>query len=852
MTRGGPPTPGDQQTPAQHQEAAAINAMLLQAVAHVRRGELAQAERLYLEILATAPACFDALHFLASIRYREGRYEASASLFQQAIEASPGRADAYSNLGLAHEKLQRSEQALANYDSALALKPGFAEAINNRGNALATLGRQEEALASYDRALALKPGYVAALYNRGSVLQHLGQHDEALASYDRALSINPRFVEALSNRGNVLQALGRREEALASHDRALELAPGYAEAFYNRGNVLRQLNRDADALSSYDRALALKPDLPDAFFNRGNLLRDLGRYNDALTSYDRALALRPDFVTALYNRGNVLRGLNRHEDALVSYDRALALEASNAEALNNRGNALATLKRYDEALTSYDKALAVKHDFAVALYNRGNALWELQRYRDAAATFSQLIASVPEYDYAIGWLLTCQMQCCDWESAARDIEHITTAVERGARAILPFAFLAASPSAAAYLKCARTYVAYRFPASPIPVWTDQRHSHDKIRVAYLSADFHNHATAYLMAGLFETHDKRRFETVGVSFGPDARDEMRERLLRTFDRFVDVRRMGDREVAQMLCEWEIDVVVDIKGFANDCRTGILSHRPAPIQVNYLGWPGTMGADYIDYIIADGHVIPPGHESFYAEKIVRLPDTYQANDSRRRIAEETPRRAEVNLPDAGFVFCCFNNNYKIRPEIYDIWMRLLSQVPNSVLWLLQDNAVAVQNLRRHAEQRGVVAERVVFAPRVGLDKHLARHRLADLFLDTLPYNAHTTASDALWAGLPVLTCTGSAFAGRVAGSLLHAVGLPELITQDLEDYERMALTLATSPDMLSDIRNRLAQNRKTYPLFDTDRLRRHIESAYTTMWERHRRGEPPAGFAVQCLP
>jgi len=783
MISGGPPKASDHQKSAQPQEDAALNAALRQAVAQLRRGEVAHAERLYLEILTTAPACFDALHFLASIRYQQGHYEAAASLFQQAIEASPDRADAYSNLGLAHEKLQRLEQALADYDNALALKPDFVEAIFNRGNALSGLARPEEALASYDRALALRPDYVTALYNRG--------------------------------------------------------------------NVLRKLNRGAEALSSYDRALVLKPDLAKALFNRGNVLRDLRRHNDALTSFDRALALEPDFTDALYNRGNLLRELNRHEEALASFDRVLAVNPANAEALNNRGNTLATLKRYDEAVASYDSALAVKHDFPVALYNRGNALWELKRYRDAAATFSQLIAIVPEYDYAIGWLLACQMQCCDWADAARDTEHLMAAVDRGARAILPFACLAASWSAAVSMKCARTYVAYRFQASPTPVWTGQRYTHDKIRVAYLSADFHNHATAYLIAGLFETHDKRRFETVGVSFGPDTGDEMRERLRRSFNRFVDVQRIGDREVAQMLGEWEIDIVVDLKGFTSDCRTGILAHRPAPIQVNYLGWPGTMGADYIDYIIADPHVVPPEHETFYAEKVVRLPDTYQANDSKRRISGSTPRRAEVNLPDAGFVFCCFNNNYKIRPDIYDIWMRLLSKVSDSVLWLLEDNAVATHNLRRHAEQRGVAAKRVVFAPRIKLDRHLARHRVADLFLDTLPCNAHTTASDALWAGLPLLTCLGSAFAGRVAGSLLHAVGLPELVTQSLEDYERMAVQLATSPDMLSDIRTRLAQNRGTYPLFDTERLCRHIESAYTTMWELHQRREPPASFAVPCL-
>jgi protein O-GlcNAc transferase len=370
-------------------------------------------------------------------------------------------------------------------------------------------------------------------------------------------------------------------------------------------------------------------------------------------------------------------------------------------------------------------------------------------------------------------------------------------------------------------------------------------------MAYVSADFHEHATAYLMAGLFEAHDKERFEITAVSFGPDAADAMRARLKPAFDRFVDVRGTSDREVARMLHNLEIDIAIDLKGFSANSRTGIFAQRAAPLQVNYLGYPGTLGADYIDYIIADRHVIPPGHEGYYTEKVVRLPETYQVNDSKRSVADWSPGRAEIGLPDPGFVFCCFNSNYKITPDIFAVWMRLLERVTGSVLWLLETNAAASDNLRREAQRRGVAPERLVFAPPMPLDRHLARHRLADLFLDTRPVNAHTTASDALWAGLPLVTCTGDAFAGRVAASLLDAVGLPELITQNLNDYEALALQLATTPSLLSDIRAKLARNRPLHPLFDTDRQRRHIESAYIAMWERYQRGEPPASFTVEPM-
>lgn len=319
----------------------------------------------------------------------------------------------------------------------------------------------------------------------------------------------------------------------------------------------------------------------------------------------------------------------------------------------------------------------------------------------------------------------------------------------------------------------------------------------------------------------------------MSFGPASQGEMRQRLIPAFDRFVDVRDYGDREVALLLRQWQIDIAIDLKGYTTSARPGILAHRPAPIQVNYLGYPGTMGVSHIDYILADKVVIPESDQHYYQEKIVYLPDTYQANDQKRQIATELPSRAELGLPENGFVFCCFNNNYKITPVLFDIWMRLLQQVPTSVLWLFENNPTVSRNLRQEAIKRGIVPERLVFAPAIKLDKHLSRIRQADLFLDTLPYNAHTTASDALWAGLPVLTCKGNTFAGRVAASLLSAIGLPELVTNSLAEYEALALHLATNPEVLAEIKTKLARNRDTHPLFDTKLFCRNIEAAYRGM-------------------
>ena len=610
-----------------------------------------------------------------------------------------------------------------------------------------------------------------------------------------------------------LHRKGQLAQAGALYRQILEMQPGHFDALHLLGVVAQQSGNPQAAIELISRAIKINPGNADAYSNIGNALRDLKRHEEALACYNRALEIKPDYAEPLYNRG-------------------LALQE---------------LRRYEAALASYDQALSLRPNYAEALYNRSVALQDLRRFEDAVLSFARLVEIAPDFAYAAGKLFYSRLLCCDWSRYYSEAEKIVNAAREGKRTCDPFSFAAISQSADVQLQCARLYAADKFPPAP-PVWTGQRYVHDKIRIAYLSADFHNHATAYLMAGLFEKHDRERFEVTAISFGPDARDGMRERLLRAFHQFVDVQRKSDRETAMLLRDMEIDIAIDLKGYTQDNRAGILAHRAAPIQVNYLGHPGTMGASYIDYILADARLIPPEHSAYYSEQVVYLPDSYQVNDDSRRIAERTPYRAEAGLPETGFIFCCFNNNYKITPDIFDVWMRLLKKVPGSVLWLLADNPVASPNLRREAANRGIAPERLVFAPRMKLDEHLARQRLADLFLDTLPYNAHTTASDALWAGLPLLTCMGETFAGRVAGSLLGTIGLPEMITNNLEDYEALAVQLATTPDMLDAIRCKLAGNRATRPLFDTDRFRRHIESAYGTMWERYQRGEQPASFDV----
>ena len=788
--------------------------ILKQAVAAHQAGDLAEAERLYRSVLAIDPRQFDALHLSGVAAAQRGRYEDADRLFRAALAVNPRSAAAHANHAFALKELKQFAAALASCDAALALQPNDVGTLANRAIVLRALGRPAEALAAYDRVVATRPDDAGAWSARAELLAAMGRHGEAVASHDRALALKPNDAQTLTNRGVALTELGRHEEALASYDRALALAPDRVEAINNRGAVLAELQRFDEALASYDRALALAPGHAGVLNNRGNALVHLRRHGEALETYDRALRSEPDRIDVLSNRANALMGLGRWDEALAAYDRLLERGPASAEALGNRGN----------------------------------VLMEMRRYEAAARDFAAAIRIDPDCKYARGKLLHARMQACDWSALTADLAALSDGVARGKPCITPFPLLAASDSPALQLACARIYVKDTCPPAPDSLWRGERYAHDRIRVAYLSSDFREHATTHLIAELIERHDRTRFETIALSWGAGAGTPGRRRMESAFERFVDVDGMSDRAAARLMRELEVDIAVDLMGFTQNARPEILAFRPAPVQVSYLAYPGTMGAAYIDYLLADGFVVPESQSVHFSESIVRLPDAYQANDSQRTPSSRSVSRADAGLPERGVVFCCFNQAFKILPDTFAVWMRLLRQVEGSVLWLLEGAASAERNLRRSAEERGVAADRLVFAPRVAVEDHLARHALADLMLDTLPYNAHTTASDALWMGLPVVTCPGATFAARVCGSLLSAAGVPELIAGSMAEYEALALKLARDATLRSAIRDTLIRNRGTCRLFDTDRLRRHVESAYETMWRRHRDGLPPASFAV----
>jgi protein O-GlcNAc transferase len=716
--------------------------------------------------------------------------------------------------------------------------------------------RHDEAFAAFDKALSLKTDLAEAWLGRGNVFNDIGRHDEALAAYEKALSLGPDLAEACLGRGNALYELKRHDDAFAAYDKALALRPDLAEAWLGRGNVLYELKRLDEALAAYDKALSQKPDLAGAWLVRGNLLNKLKRHDGALAAYDRALSLKPDLAEAWLGRGNVLRDdvfssdLQRHDEAFAAYGRALALKPDLAEAWLGQGNVLNEIERYDEASSAYDKALALKPDLAGAWIGRGNLFLVFRRHGEAFAAYDKALALTPDAVGLEGSRLAAKMQICDWESLESDCEHLIESIRNKKENSDPFILLGVDCTADDQYNCARLWIDKRYPPAQRPPKSQREeiYKHDRIHIGYVSADFHDHATARLMAGVFEKHDRSKFDITAISIGPDDNSPMRRRLEKSFERFVDARMLSDAEVARQIRVAEVDILIDLKGFTRDARTNIFASRAAPIQVNYLGYPGTMGASYFDYLIADSIIIPTSHHHGYSEKIVCLPNSYQANDTSRNISDRTFTKAECGLPSQGFVFCCFNNNYKFTPRVFDPWMRILKSVEGSVLWLYVENATAVANIRKEAGLRGIDPARLVFAESMPLPDHLARHRLADLFLDTLPCNAHTTASDALWAGLPLLTQIGETFAGRVAASLLSAVDLPELIVETPEQYERMAIELAMRPEKLRAIKSRLAEQRIASPLFDTGRFTRHIEAAYIAMYERYQAGLEPDHILV----
>jgi predicted O-linked N-acetylglucosamine transferase (SPINDLY family) len=601
-------------------------------------------------------------------------------------------------------------------------------------------------------------------------------------------------------------------QAQTIYEEIVKALPRHFHALHALGIIAGQKNNPKKAVELLERAIESDPNNKAAcvaHMNMGLAFMELGKLDAALASYDRAIAINSEFADAHHSRAMVLQAFRRTDAALAGYDRVIAINPSHADAYVNRGNLLRELQQFEAAIDNYDKAIALNRRI-------------------------KFVHGIRHH--------TC-MQICSWDGLETALAQLRESISSNQATSSPFFVLGFSDSAHLQRKAAEIRVHEKCPPNHELGQIKKRPKQHKMRIAYFSADFHNHVTMYVLAELFERHDRSKIDVTVLSFGPESDDAMRKRLRAACEDFVDVRTMSDADVAKLARKRKIDIAIDLKGFTQGNRAGIFALRAAPLQVNFLGYPSSMGASYIDYLIGDPTVIPEASQPFYSEKIAYLPNSYYPYDTTRKVSDRVFSREELGLPRSAFVFCCFNNSYKITPGVFDCWMRILRQVDASVLWLLEDNPKASSNLRQEAAKRGVNPERLVFAKRMALPEHLARHRSADLFIDTLPYNAHTTAIDALWAGLPVLTLPGEAFASRVAASLLKAIRLPELITATQEQYENTAVALAVDAQRLAGIKRRLADNRLTAPLFDAKLFTRHLEQAYQQMVERYQRDLPP---------
>lgn len=702
--------------------------------------------------------------------HRLGKFPEAEAVYRKVLETDPENFDAWHLLGVMAQQIGMPQESVTFITHAIGLSPANPTAYYNLGVAYSALGNPEQAAICYQKAISLKPGYAEAHGNLGIIFQESGRFEEAARHYQKALSANPDHAEAHNNLGNIFQDQGLLEAAMKHYRQALSINPGLVDAWNNMGNALKSQGSLIEAIDCYSKAIALKPDYALAYNNLGTVFQDQGKFDEALHCLNKTIALDPDHAKAHYNLGVLFQEQGKSELAIKSFRKVLALDAEYHAA---RSYLLHQLQQICEWHDLDEQILAVRHAVIEAPVS--------EKSRISTFAFLALPGATP-----------IEQKICAEKWAQIMYGHLAPA---------------------------RKKLAFEYPVKP----------GKKIHVGYLSADFREHPVSQLMAEVFELHDRAHFRIFAYSYGTDDHSAMRERVTNAFDEFADIREFSIEDAARKINSDRIDILIDLSGYTTSSRSGILALRPAPVQMSYIGYLGTMGADFVDYILADHFLIPDGSEAYYSEKIAYLP-SYQAND-RRCVVGEKPARSACGLPEEGFVFCCFNQPYKISPDIFDIWMRLLRAKPGSVFWLHAVNPSAVENLRREAEARGIPGNRLIFAERLPLAQHLGRLKCADLFLDTLPYNAGTTASNALWVGLPVLTCPGETFASRMAGSLLAALDVPELIASNLEDYYSRALELASNEAMMIRLREKIAAHRDSTLLFDSERFTRNLESVFT---------------------
>lgn len=821
-----------------------------------QKGQLDRAKSVYLKILEKNPAHAEALHLLGLIAHQSGNRQQAVNLISQAVRLNPANAVYHYNMGVSLSEMGRKTEAIVSFRQATERYPRGAEAWYNLANLLKEKGHVEESLDAYRKAIEAKPAYAPAYFNMGRLLREQKRFDEALDALQKAVLYRPDHAPTYNSLANTLLELGKFDEAVNCYRKAIEIKPDYAEVWYNLGASFHQHDRFQDALNCYKKAISIKPDYADALNNMGIAFGSLNRYGDALKSYRKALEIQPDSPGCYNNMATVLTDLGRYDEALNCFRKALSMNPNYAEAYNNMGNLFKNFGKPDDAIAAYRKALSLNPEYISALNNLGLTLREFGKSEESAECYGKVLKINPDEATAYSSFFYLLQQMCDWkslESRQAKLEKMTRkSLAQGSKtAETPFDNVTRFSDPLYNFKVAKSWgkaLSEAAKHSGIRFDFHNRAKKDKIVVGYLSFDLRHHPVGHLVAGLFGCHDREHFKIIGYSYGPDDKSEYRKRIAEGCDEFRDIQKLSTADAARQIYNDGVDILVELMGHTGGNRMDICALRPAPISVTWLGFPGTTGADFIDYVITDQLLSPESHEAYYSEKFVYMPHTYQVNDRWQNISDKIFGKKDAGLPEDAFVFCSFSHSYKIEPVMFDVWMNLLKQLENSVLWLIDTSNTTKNNLQNAAKDRGVDPERLIFAQRMSKDEHLARHRLADLVLDTRVYNGHTTTSDALYACVPVITMQGQHFASRVSASLLKAIDLTELITHSLADYEALALRLAKNPDELAGIRKKLEDHRLTTPLFDTLKFANDLEKAYVEMMQRFYAGQTPEHIRV----
>ena len=770
----------------------------------------------------------------------------------QLLESYPHSVILYNLSGASNAGLMQFDAAIKSYKQALKIKPDYVDALNNMGAAQNSQGDLEAAIQSYKSAIKIKPDYADALNNMGVAQNSQGDPEAAIQSYKSAIKIKPDYAEAHNNMGNALNSKGDQVEAIKSYAQAIKANPAYVDAHNNMGLVQKDRSNFKLAIKSFNQAIKIKPDYVEAYNNMGNALQDKGDLEDAINCYNKALSIQPDYSAAHFNMGIALNGKNDPVAAINSYKQALKIQPDYADALNNMGVAQNSQGDPEAAIQSYKSAIKIQPDYADAYFNMGIALQDKGHLKAALDSFTKGLKIKPDDQQYRSQKLYLQACICDW-IGVREEEVLISELGTTTQHISPFTMLALEDAPDRHRLRSEIYSNHTFKQTPLPLPPRPSQKPKRLRIGYFSADFKNHPVMYGLIEILERHNRKLFEIYAYSFGPDTDDEMRLRVINAVDVFDDVKNMSDQDISRLARQDSIDIAIDLTGFTQNSRTGIFAYRAAPIQVSMLGYPGTLGASFMDYFIADQTLIPPENQKFYSENPIYLPQPICGLEASIPLLEETPMRSELGLPVEGFVFCAINNTYKITPAEFDIWMRLLHHVEGSVLWLLESNRWAKTNLIKEAEARGISSERLVFQPKMVKDRdsqqrYLSQFRHADLYLDTFIYGGGSTAANALWAGLPVLTLIGQGLTTRMAASYLNALGLFELITTTSKDYERLAFELSKNPERLALLKQKLADKIKSGKLFDNTLQTQYIESGYQQAYQRYFNGDNPSPIYI----